>query len=94
MTQIAVTCGGEGFLDYSQASEESLHSAGYDAFITGSAYYMMSKIEGAEEVLEEFKNKIRLGTSRLFVADFENAEEDQETADVAPAHLRNPSSSS
>lgn len=57
---------GEGMIDYTSADEASFHSAGYDAYITGTSYYMLSKLEGSEEVVKNFSNKIRLGGSRLF----------------------------
>ena len=81
ITMIKVNCA-EGFADYSNTDEVSLHAAGFDAFITGSCYYMISKLEGAENVLEDFKNKIRIGTNRLFISDFTDFENDYLVADV------------
>lgn len=80
MTQIKVKVA-DGFIDYTQDSVEAFHDAGYDAFVTGSCYYMLSKLEGAADVIDSFANRIRLGTSRMFLADFSNPDNDLVTAD-------------
>jgi hypothetical protein len=81
ITQIKVKVA-EGFTDYAKGGDESFHDAGYDAFVTGSCYYMLSKLEGADQVVEQFSSKVRMGTSKMFLADFADSEKDVVTTDV------------
>lgn len=81
ITQIKVKVA-EGFTDYTTGCGDVFHDAGYDAFATGSCYYMLSKLEGSDDVLERFLNKVRMGTSKMFLADFGDANNDVITADV------------
>jgi hypothetical protein len=78
-TKIAVS---EGFTNYLEAKGTAYHEAGYDAFVTGSCFQMLSKLNGATNVFEEFQNKIRIGSSKLFMVDFGSAESDVIIADV------------
>lgn len=78
-TKIAIT---EGFTDYLQAKGTTYHEAGYDAFVTGSCFQMLSKLSGADTIFEEFENKVRIGSSKLFMVDFGSAESDVIIADV------------
>lgn len=81
ITQIKVRVA-EGFTDYTAGDGDVFHDAGYDAFATGSCFYMLSKLDGADSVLDRFENKIRIGNSKMFLADFGDSENDLVTADV------------
>lgn len=80
ITQISAKVA-EGFADYTQGDADTFHDAGYDAFVTGTCFYMLSKLDGADPVFQAFANRIRLGTSRLFMGDLSSAEGDVVTAD-------------
>jgi hypothetical protein len=98
ITQIKISIN-EGFADYANPKPEDqekdlFHSAGYDAFTTGSCYYMLSKLENSKTVFEEFINKVRMSTNKLFLIDFENPEKDKLITDVNYPHGRSTSLSS
>jgi hypothetical protein len=80
ITQITAKIG-EGFIDYTSGNSDTFHDAGYDAFVTGCCYYMLSKLPDSESIFKEFENRVRLGTSRMFLADFADPEKDVVTAD-------------
>jgi hypothetical protein len=88
ITQISVSVG-KGFTDYASGSADTFHDAGYDAFVTGSCYYMLSKLDGSTQIFKDFVNKVRLGTSRMFLADFGTPDNDVVTADVGRLHPEN-----
>lgn len=91
-TNIKIACA-EGMTNYAErlspeqlkekGAESGFHSAGYDAFVTGSCFYMMSKLSDGSSTIENFKNKIRLGGNRLFMADLGNPDADEDISDVA-----------
>lgn len=92
VTSIKISCA-EGMANYAErlspeqlkekGAESGFHSAGYDAFVTGSCFYMMSKLSDGSAKIENFKNKIRLGGNRLFMANLSDLDGDEDISDVA-----------
>ena len=84
ITQIKVMVE-KGFTDYANPKNEdkdSFHSAGFDAYTTGACFYMMSKLEKGDAVLENHINRVRMGSNKLYMLDFANPDKDICISDV------------
>ena len=66
----------EGFSNFDDETLDIYHDAGYDAFVTGSAFAFMKELYGAG-FIDKNLNKIRLYSNQFYIADFANIEEDE-----------------